>query len=174
MASVLLRLIYFSEKYSFRDKITEIPKNRLCIDSCLQLCEERDGAAAAIVRSCSLLLSRMMASRPSCRDLSLIRWDSVFLFVQSTHHFTVHDHKQTGGILLGERKQQNFVRLRRKQERPSARMASLKAQDRAKVRRSETVEAAPSAEQTQTADQEEQEQANKEDQGREEEKVHII
>ena len=28
----------------------------------------------------------------------------------------MHDHKQTGGILLGERKQQNFLRLRRKQE----------------------------------------------------------
>ena len=82
----------------------------------------------------------------------------------------LHPHKQTGGILLGERKQQNFVRLRRKQERPSARMASLKAQDRAKLRRSETAEAAPSAEQTQTADQEDQEQA-KEDQGREEERV---
>ena len=40
----------------------------------------------------------------------------MFLFVQSTHHFTVHGHKQTGGILLGERKQQNFLRLRRKQE----------------------------------------------------------
>ena len=35
--------------------------------------------AAAIVRSCSLLLSWMMASRPSCRDFSLIRWDLVFL-----------------------------------------------------------------------------------------------
>ena len=41
---------------------------------------------------------------------------------------------------------------------------------RAKLRCSETAEAAPSAEQTQTADQEDQEQA-KEDQGREEEKV---
>ena len=54
--------------------------------------------------------------------------------------------------------------------RPSARLTSLKAQDRAKLRRSETTEAAPSAEQTQTADQEDQEQA-KEDQGLEEEKV---
>ena len=42
------------------------------------------------------------------------------------------------------------------------RLPSLKAQDRAKLRRSETAEAAPSAaEQTQTADQEDQEQAKK-------------
>ena len=56
--------------------------------------------AAAIVRSCSLLLSWMMASRPSCRDFSLIRWDLVFLLskVLTTLQCTTTS-KQVGSCL---------------------------------------------------------------------------
>ena len=56
--------------------------------------------AAAIVGSCSLLLSWMMASRPSCRDFSLIRWDLVFLLskVLTTLQCTTTS-KQVGSCL---------------------------------------------------------------------------
>ena len=56
--------------------------------------------AAAIVRSCSLLLSWMMASRPPCRDFSLIRWDLVFILskVLTTLQCTTTS-KQVGSCL---------------------------------------------------------------------------
>ena len=122
--------------------------------------------AAAAAR----LLSWMMASRPSCRDFSLIRWDLVFLLskVLTTLQCTTTS-KQVGSCAW-RTQTAKFSSPAAQTRRPSARLTSLKAQDRAKLRRSETAEAAPSAEQTQTADQEDQEQA-KEDQGREEEKV---
>ena len=55
--------------------------------------------AAAAARS-SLLLSWMMASRPSCRDFILIRWDLVFLLskVLTTLQCTTTS-KQVGSCL---------------------------------------------------------------------------
>ena len=78
------------------------------------LASERDRLVAKSSRR--EIVSPLVADGGQQTFFSLIRWDLVFLFVQSTHHFTVHGHKQTGGILLGERKQQNVLRLRRKQE----------------------------------------------------------
>ena len=126
--------------------------------------------ATAAARWCSLLLSWMMASRPSCRDFSLIRWDLVFLLskVLTTLQCTTTS-KQVGSCLANANSK-IFFACGANKKAFGLRLPSLKAQDRAKLRRSETAEAAPSAEQTQTADQEDQEQA-KEDQGREEEKV---
>ena len=56
--------------------------------------------ATAAARWCSLLLSWMMASRPSCRDFSLIRWDLVFLLskVLTTSQCTTTS-KQVGSCL---------------------------------------------------------------------------
>ena len=56
--------------------------------------------AAAAARWYSLLLSWMMASRPSCRDFSLIRWDLVFLLskVLTTLQCTTTS-KQVGSCL---------------------------------------------------------------------------
>ena len=94
-------------------------------------------------------------------------------FVQSPHHFTVHDPKQTGRILLGARKQQNFLRLRRKQEglRPSIdqpkgtkprEIRTLGGRCKVKLRLQKS---------RQTADQAKEDQEDQGDQGREEEKV---
>ena len=78
-------------------------------------------------------------------------------FVQSTHHFTVHDHKQTGGILLGEHKQPKGTRPRETTTLGVRRKVELRLQraDR---------------QQTKQDDQEE----DQGDQGREEEKVWCI
>ena len=107
--------------------------------------------AAAIVGSCSLLLSWMMASRPSCRDFSLIRWDLVFLLskVLTTLQCTTTS-KQVGSCLANANSK-IFFACGANKKAFVLRLPSLKAQDRAKPRRSETAEAAPSAEQTQTA-----------------------
>ena len=124
-----------------QDNTKEIPKkNRLCIDSCLQLSFAKKEMAAAIVRSCSLLLSWMMASRPSCRDFSLIRWDLVFLLskVLTTSQCTTTS-KQVGSCAWRTQTAKFSFACGANKKAFGLRLPSLKAQDRAKLRRSEFV-----------------------------------
>ena len=125
---------------------------------------------AAAARS-SLLLSWVMASRPSCRDFILIRWDLVFLLYKVLTTLLCTTTSKQVGSCLANANSKIFFACGANKKAFGLRLPSLKAQDRAKLRRSELSQsgAAPS-ESRQTADQEDQEE-DQGDQGREEEKV---
>ena len=95
--------------------------------------------ATAAASWCSLLLSWMMASRPSCRDFSLIRWDLVFLLskVLTTLQCTTTS-KQVGSCLANANSK-IFFACGANKKAFGLRLPSLKAQSRAKLGRSEFV-----------------------------------
>ena len=95
--------------------------------------------AAAAARWCSLLLSWMMASRPSCRDFSLIRWDLVFLLSKVLTPLYSARPQANRWDLAWRTQTAKFSSPAAQTRRPSARLTSLKAQSRAKLGRSEFV-----------------------------------
>ena len=94
----------------------------------------RRGGDRAIVRSCSLLLSRMMASRPSCRDLSLIRWDLVFLLSKVLTTLQCTTTSKQVWDLAWRTQTATFSSPAAQTRRPSARLTSLKARQPREIR----------------------------------------
>ena len=125
------------------------------------------------MRSCSLLLSRMMASRPSCRDFILIRWDLVFLLSKVlTTLLCTTTSKQVGSCLANANSKIYFACGANKKafgqiDQPKGtKPREIRALG---VRRK--VEVRLQRADRQQTKQEDQEEDQEEDQGREEEKV---